>query len=343
MTDFFMTRMGQRFFESTMPELVKQLADLNSNLKRRLPEGWNDPRQEPHDSDGRESPLVADAKRALDGKVAGPPMSILAIAEERELMLKDFREAEAKTRKTEQSEPHKISRPSTDEEILASDNRVIREGFERSRRSVMGEVTHSEAVTMLLNLLARIHRDGGHHTEEVGLTQSVYDADKKVAEFNQSGIEQVRQERDSNMTAVTELLAKLDLAQRQEKKWALNESHAVNSEIKAQAELLQVQQERDELWSENQRLKESLRQFDLERELRSRAEENLTIEKDAHHFTRQLHAVALQRGVDLQAKINLITMSDLKKLELVNTKLGISINDTYAHFKEQLDAGLRDS
>ena len=296
MTDFFMTRMGQRFFESTMPELVKQLADLNSNLKRRLPEGWNDPRQEPHDSDGRESPLVADAKRALDGKVAGPPMSILAIAEERELMLKDFREAEAKTRKTEQSEPHKISRPSTDEEILASDNRVIREGFERSRRSVMGEVTHSEAVTMLLNLLARIHRDGGHHTEEVGLTQSVYDADKKVADLNMQS----------------------------------EELQANHFSVKS-------------LWSENQRLKESLHQFDLERELRSRAEENLTIEKDAHHFTRQLHAVALQRGVDLQAKINLITMSDLKKLELVNTKLGISINDTYAHFKEQLDAGLRDS
>lgn len=295
MTDFFMTRMGQRFYESTMPGLVKQLADLNENLKRRLPEGWNDPRQEPHDSDGRESPLVADAKRALDGKVAGPPMSILAIAEERELMLKDFREAEAKTRKTEQSEPHKISRPSTDEEILASDNRVIREGFERSRRSVMGEVTHSEAVTMLLNLLARIHRDGGHHTEEVGLTQSVYDADKKVADLN------------------------------------------MQSE-KLQTNHFSVKS----LWSENQRLKESLHQFDLERELRSRAEENLTIEKDAHHFTRQLHAVALQRGVDLQAKINLITMSDLKKLELVNTKLGISINDTYAHFKEQLNNALDD-
>ena len=295
MTDFFLTRMGQRFYESTMPELVKQLADLNENLKRRLPEGWNDPRQEPHDSDGRESPLVADAKRALDGKVAGPPMSILAIAEERELMLKDFREAEAKTRKTEQSEPHKISRPSTDEEILASDNRVIREGFERSRRSVMGEVTHSEAVTMLLNLLARIHRDGGHHTEEVGLTQSVYDADKKVADLN------------------------------------------MQSE-KLQTNHFSVKS----LWSENQRLKESLHQFDLERELRSRAEENLTIEKDAHHFTRQLHAVALQRGVDLQAKINLITMSDLKKLELVNTKLGISINDTYAHFREQLNNALDD-
>jgi len=338
MTDFFMTRMGQRFYESTMPGLVKQLADLNENLKRRLPEGWNDPRQEPHDSDGRESPLVADAKRALDGKVAGPPMSILAIAEERELMLKDFREAEAKTRKTEQSEPHKISRPSTDEEILASDNRVIREGFERSRRSVMGEVTHSEAVTMLLNLLARIHRDGGHHTEEVGLTQSVYDADKKVADLNmQSEKLQVNHFSVKSLWSENQRL-KESLHQLGDGLWSENQR------LKEWAERCDaIQQERDELWSENQRLKESLHQFDLERELRSRAEENLTIEKDAHHFTRQLHAVALQRGVDLQAKINLITMSDLKKLELVNTKLGISINDTYAHFKEQLDAGLRDS
>jgi hypothetical protein len=341
MTDFFMTRMGQRFYESTMPGLVKQLADLNENLKRRLPEGWNDPRQEPHDSDGRESPLVADAKRAVNGKVAGPPMSILAIAEERELMLKDFREAEAKTRKTEQSEPHKISRPSTDEEILASDNRVIREGFERSRRSVMGEVTHSEAVTMLLNLLARIHRDGGHHTEEVGLTMSVYDADMKVAEQNAwAG----RVDRDTMYRADLNSLAENDEPCHTDAGTRVRNIIAeLRGTVQANNRTFDtLQQERDELWSENQRLKGLLRQSDFERELRSRAEENLTIEKDAHHFTRQLHAAALQRGVDLEAKINLITMSDLKKLELVNTKLGISINDTYAHFREQLNNALDD-
>jgi hypothetical protein len=32
----------------------------------------------------------------------------------------------------------------------------------------------------LHNLLARIHRDGGHHSEKVGLTQSIADADDKV-------------------------------------------------------------------------------------------------------------------------------------------------------------------
>lgn len=33
------------------------------------------------------------------------------------------------------------------------------------------------------NLLARIHRDGGHHTEAVGFAQSVADADLKVSEW----------------------------------------------------------------------------------------------------------------------------------------------------------------
>ncbi len=34
---------------------------------------------------------------------------------------------------------------------------------------------------LLCNLLARIHRDGGHYTAKVGLYQSVADADQKVA------------------------------------------------------------------------------------------------------------------------------------------------------------------
>jgi hypothetical protein len=32
----------------------------------------------------------------------------------------------------------------------------------------------------LMNLLARIHRDGGHHTSAVGVEQSALDADAKV-------------------------------------------------------------------------------------------------------------------------------------------------------------------
>jgi hypothetical protein len=81
-------------------------------------------------------------------------------------------------------EPHKVSEPSTAEEIADSDNRVICENFEKSRSKIMGSVTRADVLPMLLNLLARIHRDGGHHTEEVGLATSVFDADKRVAELN---------------------------------------------------------------------------------------------------------------------------------------------------------------
>lgn len=34
MADFFLTRMGAMFFESTMPELVRQLRLLNTNLEK---------------------------------------------------------------------------------------------------------------------------------------------------------------------------------------------------------------------------------------------------------------------------------------------------------------------
>lgn len=33
---------------------------------------------------------------------------------------------------------------------------------------------------MLLNLLAVVHRDGGHYTEKFGIHKSVHDAEKKV-------------------------------------------------------------------------------------------------------------------------------------------------------------------
>lgn len=37
--------------------------------------------------------------------------------------------------------------------------------------------------TDLLNLLARIHRDGGHYVQKMGLARAVADADKLVAEL----------------------------------------------------------------------------------------------------------------------------------------------------------------
>lgn len=36
MSDFYRTYMGQRFFESTVPGLVKELHQLNLNLERLL-------------------------------------------------------------------------------------------------------------------------------------------------------------------------------------------------------------------------------------------------------------------------------------------------------------------
>lgn len=36
MTDFFRTPMGQRFYEATMPSLVRELARLNQNIERLL-------------------------------------------------------------------------------------------------------------------------------------------------------------------------------------------------------------------------------------------------------------------------------------------------------------------
>ena len=34
MSEFFRTQMGHRFYESTMPSLVRELARLNENLER---------------------------------------------------------------------------------------------------------------------------------------------------------------------------------------------------------------------------------------------------------------------------------------------------------------------
>ncbi len=34
MSEFFRTQMGHRFYESTMPSLVRELARLNQNLER---------------------------------------------------------------------------------------------------------------------------------------------------------------------------------------------------------------------------------------------------------------------------------------------------------------------
>lgn len=49
MSEFFRTHMGHKFYEQTMPELVKQLSRLNDNLERlleRLPGAGGDEENE---------------------------------------------------------------------------------------------------------------------------------------------------------------------------------------------------------------------------------------------------------------------------------------------------------
>lgn len=51
---FFKTQMGHKFYEHTMPELVRQLTRLNAVLERMLQEhGGTDPQKA---SDGKEAP-----------------------------------------------------------------------------------------------------------------------------------------------------------------------------------------------------------------------------------------------------------------------------------------------
>lgn len=52
MSDFFRTAMGQRFYESTMPSLVRELARLNTNLEK-LVALVEHPAQPPEPAEGR--------------------------------------------------------------------------------------------------------------------------------------------------------------------------------------------------------------------------------------------------------------------------------------------------
>ena len=55
MSEFFRTQMGHRFYESTMPSLVRELARLNTNLERLLAVVERDPKGE----DGKREPETA--------------------------------------------------------------------------------------------------------------------------------------------------------------------------------------------------------------------------------------------------------------------------------------------
>jgi hypothetical protein len=67
-------------------------------------------------------------------------------------------------------------------ESVRDDARRVSQRYLDDKREAYATLT--EIQRHLLNLLARIHRDGGHHTDQHGLTKSVADADLRVAELN---------------------------------------------------------------------------------------------------------------------------------------------------------------
>lgn len=69
MAEFFLTAMGRRFYEVTMPELVKQLARLNENMEKRM--AWEDARS-------------AAAKGVLDAQLAEAERFLAAMKKEQE-------------------------------------------------------------------------------------------------------------------------------------------------------------------------------------------------------------------------------------------------------------------
>lgn len=56
MIDFHRTSMGQRFFEATMPSLVRELARLNKNLERFLDLAEKAPAEPPVPAPAPEEP-----------------------------------------------------------------------------------------------------------------------------------------------------------------------------------------------------------------------------------------------------------------------------------------------
>jgi len=80
MTEFHLTRMGQTFYDRTVPELVRQLQRLNENLERR------DLRQATAD-------LVAAAEHVLDTEIVPGSEATTAAFRELRRAVREAREA----------------------------------------------------------------------------------------------------------------------------------------------------------------------------------------------------------------------------------------------------------
>lgn len=405
MTDFFMTRMGRQFYESTMPELVKQLADLNANLRKQ-----NEPEikvlsallcsdhggcgfkeyctkcamyrsgSEPHRVSGpssvdeikgavpmdpiqsemcpglargvhiwRDDKCISCGGHRTSEKSANPWGSEtrrkLGIARS---MLEEAKEA-AEDRGGDQHivdrinevlletadpwpEPHRVSRPSTDAEIAVSTNRVIRDAHNS------GEST---AMTMLRNLLARIHRDGGHHTEKVGLSKSVYDADIRVAYLNG--------QIDEPGTVTRDTMYKADL-----KALAMGSQETCHTDVGTVVR--DIIGNLRTLVSDQAKELEALKAGppwlnDAAHALGDTQPNGMPLALTWVQVLSRIRQIRAERDANMLAVSDLnrklkreaVNSLNVAKLDYLNTKLGIDMNDSFEHFREQLDNALKES
>jgi regulator of replication initiation timing len=71
----------------------------------------------------------------------------------------------------------------------------VREHIQMTLESLEKQVVSLRAeLAAAKDLLAKIHRDGGHHTEAVGFAQSVADADAKVSEWLMAEADRIAKE-----------------------------------------------------------------------------------------------------------------------------------------------------
>jgi hypothetical protein len=80
MTEFHQTRMGQQFYDRTVPELVRQLQRLNENLERR-------------DLQQATADLVAAAERVLDTEIVPGSKATIEAFDELRRAVREAREA----------------------------------------------------------------------------------------------------------------------------------------------------------------------------------------------------------------------------------------------------------
>jgi len=236
---------------------------------------------------------------------------------------------------------------------------TVREAHESGQRGSMA---------MLKKLLAHIHNDGGNHTEKMGLTQSAHDALQKVAalhEVRDAGLGELaeahRRQRDEARLdyANTVSLAKRERAladdrvselererdtyeiQRDEARALLNSMVTKTDDRVPMIPPLQ-EPEMDDDMADGSRVVGYVPKSRPD----GRGHLPTSYELDrAEAITARLReeneALKKQLEVSRAALVLRVEMHlALKKIDYVNEKLGIFIEDSFEHFREQLDNAL---